>query len=63
MKSYPCAHCPETFTNPVQLGGHVHAAHPGHKRPAPKWLRTPAPQRWQRGESLKRDSDQWPGRP
>lgn len=58
---YRCAHCPEQFTNPVKLGGHVHAQHPEHRRAAPKWLSVgrERPAR----PSLKRATDIWPGRP
>lgn len=63
LRNYGCAHCPETFTNPVVLGGHVHAQHPEHKRAvsiARPWVprREPRP-----GGSLKRDTDLWPGKP
>lgn len=58
---YACAHCDETFTNPVKLGGHVHANHPGHKRRPPLWMRTERPARPAR--NLKRDTDTWPGKP
>lgn len=63
MRTYGCAHCDATFSNPVTLGGHVHAQHPEHKRPvsvARPWI----PRRGPRPDgSLKRDTDTWPGKP
>lgn len=58
---YHCGHCAEVFTNPVKLGGHVHAVHPEHRRAAPLWLRTEKAKREQR-PSLKRATDTWPAR-
>lgn len=62
MMVYTCQLCPETFTKAAQLGGHVHANHPEHKRPLPSFLRTEPPPRKPR-RSLKRDTDTWAGRP
>lgn len=59
---YACEHCDETFTKAVKLGGHVHAAHPEHRRVLSVPTRFPA--RGPRpGGSLKRAGDTWPGRP
>lgn len=60
-KVYGCKRCPEMFTNPVKLGGHMRSAHPEHQQRPPKWLQTPT-QRASR-PSLKRATDIWPARP
>jgi hypothetical protein len=62
MKSriYTCAHCSTEFTNSAKLGGHVHAAHPEHKRAVPKWLSTSRPASGR--PSIKRATDMWPAR-
>lgn len=63
-KTYRCAHCDEVFTNPVKLGGHVHAHHPEHRRKVARQARPIIPARGPRpGGSLKSDTDIWPARP
>lgn len=64
-RHYGCAHCPEIFTNPVKLGGHVHAQHPEHRRriTLPRTAFTPLPRRPRTDGGLKRDTDTWPGKP
>ena len=63
ITSYGCKHCGERFATSVKLGGHVHAAHPEHRRPVVVSRRA-IPARGPSGRpSLKRDTDTWPGKP
>lgn len=62
---YSCAHCDVQYTNPVALGGHVHAQHPEHRRPVtvPRGAFTMPSRRVRTVGSFKRASDRWPGKP
>lgn len=58
---HSCGGCSETFVNKVALVQHLQV-NPRHTRTyTPKWLKRPT--RPVRGQSLKRATDTWPGRP